>query len=236
MTHPADTVSQPYVVWAETRTASASLSAALRVASGRPALEDEPFLYTTPREHAAVYRDWCETGDPAPLYRLLADGPGIKHIAEFFDDNFNADLARAANQHGYRHVRLDRRDVFAQLASRGVAEQLGAWDAETARRKLATAVRFEPFDVGDLLAKRRLAQDRWEAASRHLPAWLPVWTEDLVGPPWRRTATLTRVFRYLGIPPERLGQAADQIRRGDQDTESVLARVPNVGELLAATS
>jgi hypothetical protein len=229
---------KPYIIWAETRTASAALSAALRAVSSYPSLEDEPFLYNTPREHAEVYRHWCKTGEPGPLYRVLEPKPGIKHIAEPFHDGFNAHLAQAANHFGYRHIRLERRNVFAQLASRGIAEQLDAWDVDTARRKFGKLPPLKPFDVADLLRKRAHAQSRWEAARRHIPVCLDLRTEDLISPVTRlRRAVLKALLHYLEIPlGERVQVMDDILSRSGQNTEAVLARVPNIGELLRATA
>ncbi len=229
---------RPYIIWAETRTASAALAAALRAVSDFPSLEDEPFLYNTPREHTGVYQHWCRTGDPGPLYRLLEPRPGIKHIAEHFDDNFNAHIAQACNHYGYRHIRLDRRNLFAQLASRGIAEQLDAWEAETARRKFSKVRQLQPFDIPDLLGKRALAQARWEAVRRHIPKLLDIRTEDLTSPSRRlRRAVLKGILHYLQIPlGERAELMDDILFRGAQGTETVLARVPNIGELLMATA
>jgi hypothetical protein len=235
---------KPHIIWAETRTASASLAAALRTVSDFPSLEDEPFLYNTPRVHAAIYQDWCTTGDPAPLYRLLEPTPGIKHIAEPFHENFNADLARACNHHGYRHIRLDRRDTFAQLASRGIAEQLDAWEAETAKRRFehvkngtpfvdGAVRRLGPLNVEDLLRKRARGLERWEAVSGHIPELFQVWTEDIVGPT-RKWPTLLRLLRYLDIPLERADEFDQVLARGAQNSEVMWQMIPNIHELREA--
>jgi hypothetical protein len=235
------------MIWAETRSASAALAAALRAVSNRSALEDEPFLYNTPRVHGHVYTDWLQTHDDAPLRRLLAERPGIKYIAEPFDDTFNIALAHVVTEFGYRHIRLDRHNVFAQLASRGVAEQLDAWEAQTARRRFKRVAEGKPFadgkvrtlgpfDVEDLLRKRMTGLARWNVVSATLPGYLTLWTEDFTSTQReRRWNVLVPLFKHLQIHPSLVTKMDEVLFGSGQETERVLPRVPNVAELLAVT-
>jgi hypothetical protein len=224
-------VSLPCLIWADPRTGSSALFYALARVIGPPA-RYEPFQYDgdEPAAWTHVYRDWCRDGDPAALYRVMSQRVLIKHIPEAFDDNFNADLARAAEYHGYRHIRLVRLDTFARLVSRGVAEQLDAWTGPPGGvRELA------PIDVPHLTATLRLDAARWRAIVPHLTAALTVKTEDLTSEhAGRRRECLTRILRFLEISREHMGAVEDELSRGDQNTSGVARLVPNLGELREA--
>jgi hypothetical protein len=233
VTHPH----KPFIVWAEARTASTALSAALRAASDLP-VWDEPFMFfsklptaDTPR----IYERWRTTRDITPLLEMCERGVCVKHIAEPFEDGFNVQLALAANNAGYRHIRLDRRDTFAQMASRGVAEQLGAWVPSVALERFKLIAQLEALDVGALRRTWEVGQAKWRTVSAALPEWLNLWTEDVTS--WmavHRRATLCRLLRYLEIPAERLGVVDELLFESGQGTDAVLGRVPNVTELLGA--
>jgi hypothetical protein len=227
-------LSFPFIIWTEPRTAGTALSAALKSISEHPSVEDEPFQYgPNPKALGHVYEDWCLDGDPAPLYRVLARRVLIKHIPEAFDDNFNADLSRAAEYNGYRHIRLVRLDTFARLVSRGVAEQLDAWGTHAdARLGDLRPGDLRPLDVPHLVGDARVDARRWQAVLPHLTAVLNVRTEDLVSRfVSRRHARLRRVLRFLALPPEGLGALDRAMARGGQDTSRVWPLVPNLGEL-----
>ena len=224
---------RPYIIWADARSGSTALSKALRAIATIPT-EDEPFQFGAhPNKRAWIYEHWCKTGEPAPLYDLLRESRGIKHIAEQFDDNFNAHIAQAGNHFGYRHIRLARRNVFAQLASRGIAEQLDFWVPDA--RRLSETTALAPLNIDDLLAKRDLADARWQAVSAHIPERLNVWTEDLTCADCRRRLPVVRsLLTWLDIPPDRLEIIDDVLFRSGQGTENLLRLVPNIGELLRA--
>jgi hypothetical protein len=224
-------MSHGWIIWSEPRTAGTTFSAALKAVSRRPSAPDEPFQYgARPNIWAWIYEAWCVDGDPAALYRALSTGACFKHIPEAFDDNFNADLARAAEYHGYRHIKLVRCNTFARLVSRGVAEQLDAWSGPSAStRELA------PMDVPHLIEDLRLGAARWRAVVPWLTAVLVVKTEDVTSEhAGRRHECLARVLRFLGIPRKQMRVLDERLARGPQNTSLIASRVPNLGELRRA--
>lgn len=223
-------MSLPALIWADPRTGSSSFFYALARVVGPPAYY-EPFQYVgEPGPFAQIYEDWCVDGDPAELYRMIGRRHLIKHIPEAFDDNFNADLARAAEYHGYRHIRLVRCDTFGRLVSRGIAEQIDVW-----RGPLGNINGLGPIDVPRLIEDMRLDAARWRAVVPHLTAVLTVRTEDLVSRHrTRRHTCLTRVLRFLELPRESLGVLDDELAGGGQDTSQVSRWLPNLGELRRA--
>jgi hypothetical protein len=224
------------VIWTDPRTAGTALSAALKSISEYPSVVDEPFQYgPNPKTLGYVYENWCINGDPAVLYQALARHILIKHIPEAFDDNFNADLARAAEYNGYRHIRLIRCDTFARLASRGIAEQIDVWVADKATLDDLHAGDLAPLDVPHLISDLRLDAARWDAVQPHLTSILTVRTEDVVSPMRkRRHACLRRILRFLELSPEGLGVIDEALARGGQNTSRIWRLLPNLGELRTA--
>jgi hypothetical protein len=233
---PVETVlSYGCVIWTDPRTAGSSFLNALGDVSGLPTFY-EPFQYgPNPREWAQIYEDWCIDGDPAPLYQTFSQRALIKHIPEAFDDNFNADLARAAEYNGYRHIRLIRCDTFARLASRGIAEQIDVWVADKATLDDLQTGDLAPLDVPHLISDLRLDMARWDAVQPHLTSVLTVRTEDVVSPMRkRRHACLRRILRFLELPPEGLGIIDEALARGGQNTSRIWRLLPNLSELRTA--
>jgi hypothetical protein len=226
-------VSYPWLIWTDPRTAGTAFSAALKAISEHPSVEDECFQYgPKPKQFANIYENWCIAGDPSALYRLLADHVLLKHIPEAFDDNFNADLARAAEYNGYRHIRLVRCNTFARLVSRGVAEQIDAWRTDAK----SIVAGLKPLDVIHLVEDMRLDAARWHAVSRHITSCLVVRTEDLISRNReRRHACFGKVLRYLELPRSGGMEILDRtLERSGQHTESAWPLLPNLGELRVA--
>jgi hypothetical protein len=223
-------VSFAFLIWADPRTAGTTLSVALKSLSEHPAVEEEPFLYgDDPRQLSQIYENWCLDGDPAAIYRTLARHVLIKHVPGLFDDNFNADLARAAEYHGYRHIRLVRCDTFARLVSRGVAEQLDEWYGDVRPRVDGV---LKPLDVPHLIDDMRIDAAKWQAVLPHITCCLTLRMEDLVSRHReRRLACLRRVLRYLELPPDGLHALDGAFERGGHNTESIWALVPNLDDL-----
>lgn len=225
----------PFIIWTEPRSVGTALSAALAGISTYPTVEDDPFMYGTnagPLNH--IYEQWCRDGDPAAIYRALSRRIVFKHVPETFDQNFNADLTRAAEHNGYRHIRLVRLNVFAQLVSRGVAEQLDAWRRDATQRKAMRQHALSPLDAEDLILKFELGRARWDQVSQHLTSCLTLRSENIASPiQERRHMTIRRLLRFLEISPSALAAIDRRISRG-RDTESLWPLVPNLGELSAA--
>jgi hypothetical protein len=220
------------LIWADPRTGSSALFNALsRVMGQRSAYE--PFQYGShPNQWAWIYENWCVDGDPAALYRAVGQVGLIKHIPEAFDDNFNADLARAAEYHGYRHIKLVRVDTFARLLSRGIAEQLDAWDGPPAD---IGPDDIGPLDVPHLISDLRLDGSRWLAIAPHLTAVLTMRTEDFTNPSCRtRHNCLARMLRFLELPRESLRALVEHLAAGRQGTSRIAPWVPNLDELRIA--
>jgi len=227
----------PYIIWTEPRSVGTALSSALGSVCNHPRAPDDPFMYgANPGVLNAIYEQWCRDGMPGPIYRALRSRIVFKHTPETFDDNFNADLARAAEHHGYRHIRLIRCNVFAQLASRGVAEQLDAWRRHDTQKKLAERNRtLDPLDIPDLIEKAQIARARWEVASAHLRHCLVVRSEDIAAPSQeRRHQAIRRLLRFLEVPPAALQRLDRILSRGGRDTDSIWPLVPNINDLSAA--
>jgi hypothetical protein len=229
-------LSHPWIIWTEPRTGGTALSAALKAVSEHPAVEDEPFQYGEhPKQFAHIYEAWCETGDTLALSRLLGRHVLIKHIPEAFDDEFNSELVRAAERHGYRHVRLVRLDIFARLVSRSVAEQLDAWEVSRARPALANITHLEPLDVPHLLSDFRLGNARWAALQRGITSCLTICTEDVVSRYHdRRHKCLRLLLRFLGLAPGLISDVDAILQNSGQNTESVWHLIPNLRELRTA--
>jgi hypothetical protein len=225
-------VSLPCLIWADPRTGSSALFAALAEIVGRTTAY-EPFQYgRDPNLWGWVYEGWCVDGDPASLYRVIGQRALIKHIPEAFDDNFNADLARAAEYHGYRHIRLVRRDTLGRLVSRGIAEQLDAW---TGPPEDIGAGDLSPLDVGHLIENLRRDVESWRAVVPWLTRVLTVRTEDVTSPHRRRRhECLARILRFLELPRESLRVLDEELARGRQDTARAARWVPNLDELRGA--
>jgi hypothetical protein len=226
-------LSYAFLIWTNPRTAGTTLSAALKAISEHPPAEDECFWYQpNARQFSYIYEDWCIDGDPAALYEVLSRHVLIKHIPEPFDDNFNADLARAAEYNGYRHIHLVRCDTFARLVSRGVAEQLDEWHIDV---RSAKVTKLKPLDVPHLISDLRLDAARWDAVRHHLSSVLTIRTEDLVSQNCeRRHACFRRLLRFLELPPDGLAALDQAFARGGHNTQSVWQLVPNLGELRGA--
>lgn len=227
----------PWIIWADPRTGGTALSAALKAISPHPAVEDEPFQYGPhPKQLAHVYEAWCRDGDPGHVYDALKHRALIKHIPEAFDDGFNAHLARAAEFHGYRHVRILRCDTFAQLVSRGIAEQLNAWAAKDGRRLLAMRTApLKPLDVGLLIANYRLGNVRWRNVLPEIGTLLTIRTEDFTSRNReRRHDCLRKLLRYLGEPPAALAIVDQALQDSGQESDAAWKLVPNLSELRLA--
>ena len=125
-----------------------------------------------------------------------------------------------------------RCDRFAQLLSRGLAEQMNEWYGLP---EDITASDIRPLDVAHLISDMRLDVARWRAIVPHLTAVLMVKTEDLTsGYAVRRHACLARVLRFLELPPESMGVLDDELAAGGQGTSRVARLVPNLNELRKA--
>jgi hypothetical protein len=222
----------PCLIWADPRTGSSALFKALSKVCDRPAFF-EPFQFGPhPREWAHIYEDWCVDGDPAALYEAIGQRALIKHIPEAFDDNFNADLARAAEHHGYRHIHLVRCNTFARLLSRGIAEQLDAWDGPAEDIRSGD---LNPLDVPHLISDLRLDAARWRAIVPHLTAVLTVRMEDVTNPNRaRRHDYLSHILRFLCLPRIALRELDEELSRGHQKTSLIAPWVPNLDELRVA--
>jgi hypothetical protein len=227
-------VSYPFIIWTEPRTAGTAFSAALKSVSEYESVEDEPFQYgADPKQLASVYENWCLDGSPKELYKVLAKNVLIKHIPEAFDDNFNADLARAAENNNYCHIRLIRCDTFARLISRGIAEQLDMWNLK-ANLRLDS---LKPLDVPHLVADLKLDASRWNSVSAYLTRVLVVRTEDIVSRNRaRRHKYLKRVLKFLELPRDKLANLDLALSNSNQDTARVYSMIPNIDQLRSALS
>ncbi len=220
-------MSHPFIIWTEPRTAGTTLSAALKSVSEHPSVQDEPFEKMC--ELAHVYERWLNDRDPAPVDRVFGRHVVMKHISEHFDEGFEITLARAAERHGYRHIRLVRANRFAQLVSLGVAAQTREW------RRLASVDHAEPINVPAVIGDAKACSARWRAVSQHISACLLVRTEDVTSRDReRRHGCLRQLLRFLELPPERLGALDHILGQGGQGTERVWPLIPNLGALRAA--
>lgn len=241
----------PWIIWTMPRTGGTTLSAALRLATpDHPEVEDEPFQYgDVPNRWAPVYAGWRE-GDRAPvkvrLHEMCRAGYCFKHIPEAFDDGFNESLARVSADLGYAHIVLDRRDVLSALVSRGVAEQLGAWqprDSLNAIDRLLSSGRdLRPLDAPHLLSclatwrRQRalvievLLRDRLSRGWKD-KGYLDVASEDVYDRVSRH-ATAMGILKHVGAGDVNVHAMCDRLSHGWQDTRRVWHLVPNIGDVI----
>src|SRR5580700_3582495 len=156
-------MSSPFILWTLQRTGGTNLFNLLVEMSTHTAAEHEPFNFDRrqPRQFAKVYLDWRNTRDVGALHAICAKRVLIKHVYEWFDDDFNTSLSMAADKYAYRHVHLLRRDSVARLISKGVAEESGVWyppDAEKIFPQVLKGQRQIKLDVPYLVRKHDLAE------------------------------------------------------------------------------
>ena len=227
-------MSSPWIIWTVPRTGGTNLSAALKSLSERPAAEDEPFQFgDNPRQFSGVYERWRRRPSAiGELSSICEVGWCIKHIPESFDDAFNIALAQETERAGYRHIHLTRRDEFARLISRDVAEQLNAWEARDAfpliHEILAGRHRLHPLDVPHLIVNKRLGEHRWRMIRPHLSNVVEITTEEIIIDPG---FIIQRLALVLGLDCE---SAAKTLPAQGQDTKRIWHLIPNLDELRAA--
>ena len=227
-------MSSSWIIWTVPRTGGTNLSAALKSLSEHPPAEDEPFQYgENPRQFAWVYEAWCKR--PSDISRISAVCEGgwlIKHIPESFDDAFNVALAQETERAGYRHIHLTRRDEFARLVSRDVAEQLNAWEAKDAvpliEDVLAGRRQIAPLDVQHLIENKQIGEHRWRMIRPHLSNVIEITTEEIIIDPG---FVMQRLALVLGLDCER---AAKALPAQGQDTRRIWHLITNLDKLRAA--
>lgn len=212
-----------------------ALSNALKAVSEHPAMYDDPFMYGgRPGLLNWVYEAW-RRGNGEPLSVEMMKRICFKEVPANFDPCFNEAIARAAEPNGYRHIHLVRCNVFAQLASRGVAEQLDAWSRDETATKTASLVQLEPLDVDDLIRKYYRGGECWAALERDLPGFLTVRSEDVASRDCaRRRVEIVRILDFLDIPADRLATVDDILSEDGDNTEALWSKVPNIEALSRA--
>ena len=165
---------------------------------------DDPFMYGgRPGLLNWVHEEWLHRRDIGPLRTQMAKGICFKEVPANFGDDFNLAIIEAAAAFGYRHVHLERLNVFAQLASRGVAEQLDAWSREETAAKAPHVLK--PLPVDDLVAKHRLGEERWAFIERRLNGYHTVYSEEISSTefPARRRRAIAELVAFLDLPSDR---------------------------------
>jgi hypothetical protein len=241
-------MSSPFILWTLQRTGGTNLFNLLCALSDHPSAEHEPFNFNLaqPRQFSKVYRDWLKFKDPAALHQICARRLLIKHVYEWFENDFNAALALAADRNQYRHIHLLRRDAVARLVSKGVAEAEGTWyppDAETVFPKVIKGERrLKPLDIDYLVRKHEIAERKKLNVTRmhrKLMRCYAITYEDLYqGPIYLRFERLAALTDFLHIDRSRLDDQADLVEqylvRGGQNTSLLLPHIPGINELRAA--
>lgn len=237
------------IIWTLQRTGGDTLLAILAKLSEHPAAPPEPFNRDGEFSDAAFGRDRQYSAEGVRrLEEICRKRVIIKHVYEWFSDEFNFTLARSADRYRYRHIHLIRRDEFERLASKGLAESLNVWRPNGAghifKRVKSGKAKLAPLDVDGLIASHDIAMLKAAAVNRvHRSRMkcLTVHFEDLYrGTLRERTHSLYIIASFLGIDPDRWNNAQSDVERllqfGGQDTASVYPFLPGISDLRARLS
>jgi hypothetical protein len=240
-------MSSPFILWTLQRTGGTNLFNLLVEMSTHSAAEHEPFNFDRrqPRQFAKVYLDWRNNRDVSALHEICAKRVLIKHVYEWFDNDFNSALSMAADKYSYRHVHLLRRDSVARLISKGVAEESGAWYPDYAQRIFPEVLKGQrqiKLDVGYLVRKHEIAERKRSNVTRMHRArqrYFTVFYEDLyMGSIDDRMAALTALTTFLHIDRNRLDDYQSVIDtyliNGGQNTSAMLPHIAGIEELRRA--
>jgi hypothetical protein len=225
----------PWIIWGRQRSGSISLFSALCSVSEFTPAEIEPFdfgpigdrqftdvgKHMAPADRDRALREICDR-------RLL-----IKHCYENLSIDFNHALAEISTRAGYRHIHLVRRDEFARLVSKGIAEQHGTWGGHEWTREryksyAATGKNLPPLDVPMLHRYHRDCVEKWNAVAPLL-ASLEIISEDLFTTP---LPVLYRAARFLNMPAHTHTMAKNLGKA--HGTRMIWKLIPNIGELQEA--
>lgn len=224
---------KPFLVWAATRTSSTNLAEATGA-------ENEPFHFGPPANRLHwVYAQWQRDGLQTNLLDVCAETRSFKHLPEWFDDGFNAALAKLSTAFGYRHIHLIRLNELDRLISNDVAGQLDAWwpkEADDRFAELRSGERhLNPLDVPRLIGNARRVRQAWRAVEPYLAPVLTLTQEDLTSRDMDvRGDALRRLSGFLGLPGDSLKDLDLSMQFGGQKTARVRDLIPNVGELRQA--
>jgi len=133
-------MSYPFFIWTMQRTGGTALTDLLMEMSEHKSADHEPFNWARakPRQFWPITEAWQKTKNVATLTRslraLFADKYLIKHCYEIHTDDFNQFLMEASARVSYRHIILYRRDEYARLISKYIAESHGTWFKDYAER------------------------------------------------------------------------------------------------------
>lgn len=208
----------PCIIWAVARVGSTALARALRALN-------EPFQLSDGFRSVEEIRELCTSHY------------SIKHLYEECPDEQNIALAQAANEHGYRHIRLMRCNEFARLVSRGIAAHQDAWTPANAITRFedlkAGRTKLRPLDVQHLVKIHQMAVERWRTVTPHVGPLLTVRFEDITSANReRRHHAFRHIAAFLHLPSieplERI------IATSGQNTKEVWEFVPNLQELRTA--
>ena len=249
-------MSRPFFIWTMQRTGGTALADLLMEMSEHRSTEHEPFNWsrTSPRQFWPVAEAWNRSHDAdelsGALETIFAQNHLIKHCYELFATPFNEHLVQALAKTGYRHIHLLRRDEYARLMSKFVAEAQGTWFRDYARKVYAEIAdgrrTLEPVPIAAMVRHYHHCRRATDTVS----GWLAelgtdsrlVYFEDLFeGERDARLFHLRGLLDFLGFSAEDVERHRHLIEakifHAGQDTRStVAAHLPNYRDACRALS
>ncbi len=246
-------MSYPFFIWTMQRTGGTALTDLLMEMSEHKSADHEPFNWarSKPRQFWPIAEAWQKTRNVATLTRSLrsvfADKYLIKHCYEIHTDDFNQFLMEASARVSYRHIILYRRDEYARLISKYIAESQGTWfkdyaervfgDVAGGRRKLVSL----PTDkmVAHYMRCRNATEFIRTGLTRLGVNFKEIYYEDLYsGDAETRMKHVHELLDFLGFTAadiERHAALIDQkIFHSGQNTSGVARFVPNLDQVREA--
>jgi hypothetical protein len=234
---------KPYIVWCRQRTGSISLFNALKAVSEHRSAESEPFDGSVEPRQFSIVPTLSEKYRDAELKSVCMRRWNIKHVYDRLSLDFNLALVKQADDAGYGHIHLFRKNELARLVSLGVAENEAVWfkcaETEQAADDFLSGKRhLKPLDVPSLVERSRTADLQWVEIIKCLRSCFYVPTEDLYGREvgHKRGVLVCNLIGYLEIYDyaKQRELELELEKKNGQDTDKLRHLVPNVDELRQA--
>jgi hypothetical protein len=246
-------MSYPFLIWTLQRTGGTALTDLLMLMSEHRSADHEPFNWARvqPRQFFPIVDAWNKTKDNgqlrAALEAVCEDRYLIKHCFELHAPDFNRQLMKVANAKGYMQLLLLRRNEYARLISKFIAESHGTWFEDYARKvfdEVSEGQRsLRPIPTESAVKHYRKCQNKIRLLRKSLSRLgvnvYEVYYEDLYsGEAQARRERALRLLAFLGFTSAEIEFHSERIDhtlfdRG-QDTGSMSGFVPNLGEVRAA--
>jgi hypothetical protein len=221
--------------------------------SEHKAAEHEPFNWAAakPRQFWPIMDAWRNTENAENLCRalqkILDERYLIKHCYELHPAGFNRRLMEVAAKTPYRHILLLRRDEYARLISKFIAEGQGTWFKDYARQVFSEVAegrrKLEPLPTDRMVAHYQRCRDATRAIRTGLTRvgleFKEIYYEELYsGSEASRLANTQALLDFLGFTHAEIEQNASlvdqKIFHSGQDTPAVAPFVPNLQEVTEA--